>query len=195
MLVFIGLPKDLEWHLVTAGARVIFQPVPALLLWIGAASSLLLISSRSRVRLAIMVLMVFLVWRGAVAVWQAGGELYRRGPETLRAAFTRSEEDRLGAIPGRVVSMYQALMEEVPEDGLVYVILSRGDPDRPLTKALLLTYPRRFEFHAPPRADAEASRFEEVVGEVWVLDLAAVPGALSPYFEVVGEGVDWSLWR
>jgi len=206
VLVFIGLPKDLEWHLVTAGARVVFQPVPALLLWIGAVSSLLLISARSRVRLAITVLMLFLVWRGAVAAWQTGGELYRRGPETLRAAFSRSEEGRIRAalelfedqrraVPGRVVSMHAALVEEVPEDGLVYVILSRDDPDRPLTKAFLLTYPRRYEFHLPPRADAEASRFEEVAGDIWVLDLAGVPGSLSPYFEVVREGVDWSLWR
>jgi hypothetical protein len=94
-----------------------------------------------------------------------------------------------------VISLHAALLEEVPEDGLVYVVLGRDDPDRRLTKVLLLTFPRRHEFHRPPGAGAELSRLEEVAGRIWVLDLVGVHEALAPHYEVVREGVDWSLWH
>ena len=156
--------------------------------------------------MVLVLLMLFLVWRGGVSAWQTGSELARRLPETVPAAFVRSEdarivaalehlEDRRQIAPGRVVSMYRALMEEVPEDGRVVALMSRGDPDRALAKSWLLTYPRSFEFQRPPRADAPERPFEKLQGDYWVLDLAGIPDVLSRHFTVIREGRDWSLWH
>jgi len=197
-LLFIGLPKDLDYHLKTAASRVTFQLVPCALLWLGLASE----SGRRGLSFLILVLVL---WRAPLAAWSAAGELVEHAPTTVPAAFVRSERERIDdemrrraanreTQPDLYPEIYSALLAEVPEDGLVYVFTDE-ELGGVVKTMRTLAFPRRFVLTVLPRRGGPSrERIAELLGDDWVLDLLGVP-MLAELCEPLDVGAGWSLWR
>jgi len=202
--VFIGLPKDLDYHLDTAATRVAFQVAPAAVLWVAEVSTLLFSRGAGKpVGRGLMAL--YLVSCGLAGVARPAGELVERAPATLRAAFSRDEagridaaldqvERRRGAEPGLYRGVSAALLAHVPEDGEV---LAGVPPEHGQLAAVLrnLAYPRRILVQPRPPGDIALERLDAVAGRFWILDLFGLSDQLEGRFERVASGPGWSLWR
>ncbi len=204
MLVFVGTPMELAWHLETAATRVAFQVVPAFLLWIGAASGSGMAGERLP-RAVTLPLALFLVWRGVPSIQGLALELANGATATVREAFTRSEDARIeaalareGDLRGGKADLYcgawRTILDRVPEDGRIYTFVPWEKAWLAKTLRLLL-YPRRFEQVRPPRGDVPDEVVQSYVGQGWVLDFVGLQAHFDGHFQRVAGGPEWSLWR
>ncbi len=206
MLVFVGTPMKLDWHMETAATRVAFQFVPAILLWIGAASGKWMAEGPTMLsRYVAWPLAVFLVWRGVPTVKDSTLALARRATATAREAFTRTEDARIEAalahddrVRGGQTDLYgtvwREIREHVPEDALIYTFVPWERAWLAKTLRLLL-YPRRFELAPPLRREVPDKLVQSYVGRGWVLDLVGLQTVFDGHFQRVAGGPEWSLWR
>jgi hypothetical protein len=207
VLVFLGTPYDLAWHLDTASGRVAFQIVPATMLFLGACSGTLHASRPAAGRLVALVLAAFLAWRGVAALSSSAPELVAHAPDTVARAFTLSEEARIESALEAThasessnrdgVSMWNAIRAHVPPEpergGTVYAFLDEDDV--PLAKVLRnLGFPRRFELVKPPASGLAPEVARAHAGGGYVLDMAGEPW-LADAFDLVAGGPGWSLWH
>ena len=202
VLVFIGLPKGLDYHLSTAATRVGFQTVPAIVLWMGVVSADLQSSKRTLHRILVALLAI----NTAFAVVGPARELAARTPRTFERAFAASEEERVTARIDRIeansgdrggvyADVYRAIVANVPADDLIVIGVERDRYVQLLHVLRNVTYPRRYSVQIVSEGGIASEVVERIAGTAWGLDLYGLDDVLSPHFERVTGGTDWSLWR
>lgn len=214
LAVFLGLPDDMDYFLVTASRRVFFHVTPAALIWIALVVGLLAPSlapagSRERVagRLANVLafgVLAIALWRGASALVSMGREL--RGPtartwiavlsdpESERIRKSLLAEDREDGLPPRShQELYDALARHVPRDATVLALSERGGRwDRVIPRVRALLFPMMIYRIRHAREPSDRSGRTPV----FVLDFdGAHRAALSAELEPVASGASWALWH
>ncbi len=92
-------------------------------------------------------------------------------------------------------AVWRAIVDHVPADGVIHVIVARDERVALTDKLRTLTYPRRFVPQRPPPGEIPPSRAEELRAGIWVLDLFGLSAELDKYVERVTGGPGWSLWH
>ena len=207
VLVFIGLPLDLEWHLRTAASRVGFHLVPAILLWIGFAATDVIDERSGAPRVLGRALLLVFVVTGLLAGWNSARTLVTRTPSTLRGAFTLDETERVDrrlrgigsarGLSGDFASdVYHAIVDHVPEQGVALVGVGYGEMPQYVHALRNLTFPRKIVPQQIPEGDlGEMDSPVKLRGKMWCLDLVGHPEKFEEDFELVASGPGWALWR
>jgi hypothetical protein len=206
VLVFIGLPLDIHWHLKTAASRVGFHLAPAITLWVGLALTDLLDERSPAPRAIGRGLLLVLVVCAAPAAWNGARPLLTRTPATLRQAFTDGEAERVDRRLGRIAAarglskdfardVFRAVDEHVPPQETVLVGVPHGEMPQYVHALRNLAFPRKIVPQQIPDDPGASEALHELRGKMWCLDLVGHPERFEGHFELVASGPGWALWR